>query len=302
MHRLLMAVGLLFVVLAMAWKALVAPGLTMRIPRDWSFHAQYIGNVLYADAQGKLPIGKRLNLYQRDLQVVEWQPERAVISDLYRTFAVDSGEVTWESSLRFAVNPVNGQILSYPGHPEAAGAYYLFPQGADAASYPVFLYDLFLNRMSFHRREELDGMRLNVYRSEGEVDFTELWRDAYVEPGVSGKGDLDRYKVVSFHMFREFWVEPITGEVVHIIEDDPGDYLVNATTGETEHILSVWSGKSTGSAVRHQLESARQRSWQLFAYRVMMPATLLATGIAVLLVSLVLGRRKSTIKTQMAPV
>ena len=273
-RRYLLCLGLLLLIAAGGWKWLMAPRFTIRLPADWSFHAQYLGNLVYADARGNLPRQRRLNLYQRDIHPLNWQQDKAVLQDSYRTIDVETGEVTWESQLRFEIDPASGKILNYANHPEARGRFYLFPQGATKTDYPFFSYDLAPITMRFHREEMIDSVPLNVYRFQGQLDYTELYRDAYIgaieAPGVTGEA-----RIVTYHLFRELWVEPVTGEVVHIVEDDPGDYLVHPTTGEPGRILCVWAAKSTGRTMKFLLEQARERQWQLRLHRQLIPGLLL---------------------------
>lgn len=253
------AAGFLFLVLLGIWQMVFVDKLTVRIAEDWGFHAQYLGNLVYADDEGRIPRKKRLNLYQRDLEVVAWEPDRAVIRDRFTTIDVQNGNITWESTLDFTVDPVEAKIIHYENHPEATGLFYLFPAKAEQKDYHFFGYDLNPYVMRFHRQESRENVTLNVYRFQGRFDYTELYKRSYAEEGHRFlKGDE---RLICFDFFREYWVEPVTGEIVHVIEDDPGDYLVDATTGERLGIFAVWSGKFTGDTLKYLLQRAKKRLW-----------------------------------------
>lgn len=266
------AAGSFFLVLLGVWQAVFVDKLTVRIAEDWGFHAQYLGNLVYADDEGRIPRKKRLNLYQRDLEVVDWEPDRAVIRDRFTTIDVQNGNITWESTLDFTVDPVSAKIIHYENHPEATGLSYLFPAMAEQKDYHFFGYDLNPYVMRFHRQESRENVSLNVYRFQGRFDYTELYKHSYAEDGHRLLNTDER--LISFDFFREYWVEPVSGEIVHVIENDPGDYLVDATSGERLGIFAVWSGKFTGETLKYLLQRAKKRLWLDRLYRWWVPGFL----------------------------
>ena len=257
--------------------------LTLRIPRGWSFEAEYLGNLQWADEKGEIPVQKNLTLYQRFWNVREWKPDEADIEDIYKTIDVQSGEVTWETKLLFHVDPENGRIIHHDNHPEARGLYYMFPQYVQKKDYEFFNYDLYPYTMKYQRTEKREGLDLYVFSFQGKLDYTTLYNLAYVPPAASAIGD---YKIIVDDFYRELWVEPETGEIVHIIEDDPGDYLVDAATGEKKTLLGVWAGETTGNTVKYLLKNAQKRRWQMQLYRRWIPLTLLAAAVFLLAMSL----------------
>lgn len=281
-------VTIFFLTAFLAWKLLAEPNLTHRIPKDWSFEAEYLGNLVWVGAEKKFSPQKNLTLYQRSWKVHEWQSDQAVIEDSYKTIDVQTGEITWETKLYYHIDPRNGKIISYDKFPEAKGLYYLFPQNVQQQDYVFFNYDLYPYTMHYQRTENRDGLDLYVFSFLGKIDFTDLYNLAYITPaaGLTGK-----YKVIVEDFYRELWVEPVTGELVHIIENDPGDYLVDATTGEKKSLYAVWSGKTTGNTVNYLLKSAKQRHWQIQLYREWIPKALLGATLFFLAMTLLVHIR-----------
>lgn len=263
---------ILFLISFLAWKLFAEPNLTHRIPSDWSFKAEYLGNLVWGGEEEKFISKKNLTLYQRSWKVREWQFDRAVIDEIYQTFDVQTGEMTWEAKLQYNIDPRNGKVISYDTSPEAKGLYYVFPQNVQRQDYVFFNSDLYPYTMHYQRTENRDGLDLYVFSFFGKLDFTKVYNLGYVTPtaGLTGK-----YNLIVEDFYRELWVEPVSGEIVHIIEDDPGDYLVDAATGEKKRLYAVWSGKTTGNTVNYLLKNAKQRRWQIRLYREWIPKTLL---------------------------
>ena len=283
MKRLYIIFSLLFFTLFLAWKLLFESHLTQRIPRDWSFEAEYLGNLVFADDKGQVHAQKNLTLYQRYWRVLEWQVDSATIEDIYKTIDVQSGEVTWETRLLFHVDSRNGKIIGYENHPEAKGRYYIFPQDVQQKDYDFFNYDLYPYTMQYQRTELREGITLYVFSFQGTINYTELFNLAYLTPDASPLGD---YQIQVDNFYREMWVEPVTGEIIHIIEDDPGDYLVDPISGDKERLYDIWSGKTTGNTVKHLLNRAKKRRWQIHLYRQWIPAVFLSGALFFLALAL----------------
>ncbi len=277
-----------FLISFLTWELLAEPNLTRRIPKDWSFEAEYLGNLVWAEAGEEFSHQKNLTLYQRLWKVREWQSDQAVIEDNYQIFDVQTGEMMWETKLHYRIDPGNGKIISYDKIPEATGLYYIFPQNVQRQDYTFFNSDLYPYTMQYQRTETRDGLDLYVFSFLGKIDFTRAYNLAYVS---STAGLTEEYKFIVEDFYREIWVEPVTGELVHIIEDDPGDYLVDAATGEKKSLYAVWSGKTTGNTVNYLLKKAKKRHWQIRLYREWIPTILLAATLFFLAMTLLVHIR-----------
>ncbi len=286
MGKMFLLIGCLLLVLFGVWKSFWEKQLTLRIPQDWSYHAQYLGNVVFADENGIVPQEKQLNMYHRDFSLVSWEPNKAVIEDLYRVYDIQNGKSTWETKLYFTVDPESGKILSYPGHPEAAGLHYLFPQQTEKKTYIFFSYDLNPLPLEYQREENRDGVPLYVFSYAGPIDFTEIYMDAYVGNDFTFP---EGARLVSSDYYREIWVEPQTGRIVQFIEDSLGDNVLAPETNEKLATLSVWSGKYTGKTLKHHLQQAKNNVLQLKFFKYYLPYTLLFLGIFSLVVGMLTG-------------
>ncbi|MFZ5760324.1 MAG: porin PorA family protein [Thermodesulfobacteriota bacterium] len=273
--RFFFLAGLIFLAAVPVWRLLFEPRLTLRIPPGWSIQTEYLGNLLWADAQGNIDGPKNLNLYKRSFAVREWRPDRAVIEDLYQTIDVQSGAVTWETTIHFLVDPQTGTIISHDKHPEATGLFYVFPQNTEKSQYQFFNYDLYPYTMHYKRTEMLDGMEIYVFSFQGKLDFTDMFHAAYSNSPIP----IGNRRMITEDFYRELWVEPVSGELVRIIENDPGDYLVDPETGMGKMLYCVWSGKTTGNTVKHLLQLAKKRRWELEMFRVWLPALLLTAAL-----------------------
>ena len=277
-----------FLISFLAWKLVAEPHLTHRICKHWSFEAEYLGNLTWGSAEEKISPKKNLTLYKRSCKVSEWQFDRAVIDEIYQTFDVQTGEMTWESKLHFNIDPRNGKIISYDTIPEAKDLYYVFPQDVQQQDYGFFNSDLSPYTMQYQRTENRDGLDLYVFSFLGKMDFTTVYNLSYISPTA---GLAEKYNLIAEDFYRELWVEPVTGELVHIIEDDPGDYLVDAATGEKKRLYAVWSGKTTGNTVNYLLKKAKERRWQIRLYREWIPNTLLTATLFFLAMTLLVHIR-----------
>jgi len=276
--------GVIFIAGAGIWRFFIADYWTIRIPKDWSFQAEYLGTTAYPDESGKLPEKHGINIYRKVLHVKEWSQEQVIIKESYSIYDIHTGAVTWEVKLEFTVNPETGKVLEHPGHPEAAGLYYLFPKNMKKIDYQHFNYYLNAYTLSYDREETVGGMPIYVYRFSGVLDFTEIYQGSDEFPGVippSGQ------RIKSSNKFlNEFWVEPKTGEVVKIIEDGPVDYFVDVATGTRLQPVLAWSGKTTGNTVESLTQRVKEKLFLLQLHKWRLPGTFLFFGLACLFIGI----------------
>ncbi len=273
--------ALLCIALAGLYALFIAPRFTIRIPQDWAFEAEYLGGLVYIDASQKIPEKPQVNVYKRSMKVVEWNRNRAIIEDVFLTRDVNSGELTWSSTLRFTVNPTTGAILSHPGHPEAVGAQYILPSNTQKRTYRSFNYALWPYSLEFEREDKVAGVEIYVFTYKGVLDFTELYKLAESVDALEGvPGDV---KLMSFDYYNEIWVEPRTGEIVHMEDISPGDYWVDGTTGEKIKLVSIWSGLTTGNTDLRLMERVKTRLIMLDLHCRWVPGILLGLGCLFLL-------------------
>ena len=178
MKYLFLIISLACIALSGIYTLVIAPSQTIRIPDDWSFEAEYLGDLVYIDPDQNIPDTATVNVYRRSMRVVEWEPDQAVIEDVFETKDVYSGQVTWSTTLRFNVNPEDGTIISHPGRPEATGMQYVLPRQTKKTDYEFFNYTLWPVTLNFEREDSLGGLDVYVFTYKGLIDFTELTRKA----------------------------------------------------------------------------------------------------------------------------
>ncbi len=275
-------IGIMLAINGGLWHFFIANYWTLRIPKDWSFQAEYLGTIAYPDEAGRLPEKSTINIYRRHLYVKEWEPEQAVIRESYSIYDIHTGAATWQVKLEFKVNPETGQIIDYPGHPEASGLYYLFPKSLEKKDYQHFNYYLNAYTLSYDREESIGDLLVYVYRFSGMLDFTEIYKGSDEFPGLI---PLPGQRIRSSDKFvNELWVEPITGEVVKIVEDGPVDYLVDEVTGEKLRPILAWSGKTTGNTVELLAQRASDRRLLLLLHHGVLPGIFLFFGFGCLFI------------------
>ena len=125
---------------------------SFRIAPDWSYDARFLGDLAYPDEQGNLPTSRDINVWERTMKVVEWTPDRAVISDEYTTLDINTGEVTWQVKSKFQVDPKTGKHLDSEAYPEAKGMYYTLPRNVEKKDYQMFNYFQEPFTISFNER------------------------------------------------------------------------------------------------------------------------------------------------------
>lgn len=279
MKKMLSIIGIMLIFSAIIWVGFVCKKFTVRIPQNWSFNAEYLGSNSFADESGKLPKERTINIYKKKQKILKWSSEKVIIEDLYTTYDIKSGDITWQSQIKFEVDPNTGQIINHPNHPEASGCYYLFPQNCEKKDYERF--DYLLNRytMKFIREVNISEMIVFVYRFKGEIDETEINQGTADYPGIiPPKG----FKIMSDNLLIELWIEPDSGEIVKVIEDSPLDYYKNIKTGENGGPASTWKGKTTGNTLKLLARRANTKKHLFIFYRYYIPFALLLVAAIVL--------------------
>ena len=280
MKYLFLIISLACIALSGLYTLVIAPSQTIRIPDDWSFEAEYLGDLVYIDPEQNIPDTATVNVYRRSMRVVEWEPAQAVIEDVFETRDVYSGQVTWSTTLRFNVNPEDGTIISHPGRPEATGMQYVLPRQTKKTDYEFFNYTLWPVTLNFEREDSLGGLDVYVFTYKGLIDFTELTRKA--EYAGEMEELPENIKIQSFDYYLELWVEPRTGEVVHMVDIDPGDYWVDGETGKKIFLAAIWSGATTGNTDLTLVERVKTHLFLLDVHHRWIPGVLFWIGCALL--------------------
>jgi hypothetical protein len=205
-------------------------------------------------------------LYEREKSIIKIDKvKKAVtIKDRYTIYDPVSGKITWEYIPEFIVNFKTGIHLAGKDRE----GYYLFPLHVQKQSY--ILSGEYYKKLpfSFVREDTIEGLKTYVFEFKGTTEYTESYAGTDKYPGIIPPKGQEIRAMNSF-MIR-YWVEPVSGEVVAVEEDDPeGDWIVDAKTGEKISPVCIWGSKIAGGAVVQLAYSARKRRAEiLFKERV----------------------------------
>lgn len=227
----------------------------MRIPEDWHFTAEYIGNNAYPDTSGQLPKKREIMKNSRIRSTHEWSRDSVFIKDQYSVYDIQTGKLTWESVVRFKVDPKTGRHIHYPDHPEMKGVYYLFPRNVSKRIYQIADYSLNVFPMRFIRETTLEDLMVYVFQYTGAMDYTTSYAGSKDYQGIVPSAGQ---RIIAPKMMLQIWVEPITGNIIRIVEESLGDYFVNEKTGKHHGIVSVWAGETTDENAKYLIQKTKQ--------------------------------------------
>ena len=86
------------------------------------------------------------------------------------------------------------------------------------------------------------------------MDLTNNYQGTNEYPGVMPP---EGQRIITPTMSYEFWVEPITGNTVKIVEESSGDYFVDEKTGQQLSVIALWAGQTTNDNTRHLIQQTK---------------------------------------------
>lgn len=252
MTRIFAFTALFCLAVAALWFFVIVPQTETRFPDGWTWTVNTLGRTGYPDDTGNYADGTTLaddpvNISERAVQAEsDGQPAGQVLmNDHYTTRNAVTNAVDWEFETNLNVDSKTGQIVS---DDDRNGDYFLFPRNVSKtatyvmsnSSYHSLLY-------SFQREETIGGISTYVFAYHGDLENTQSYPD---EPLASG----ERILCPGFQI--EYWVEPVTGEVIQYREWCEGDWVVNSA-GEPIRTLSRWGSEATGDDLLRQTDLVR---------------------------------------------
>ena len=254
-EKMRLVIGVTLIVSAgLVWWAGIAWWQT-RIPKDWHFKAEYLGNVAWADAAGKLPTKRSINKYVRERTVLEWHPDRVLIKERYSTYNINTGKIDYEVIPQFELDPKTGKHLRYSINPEMSGAYYLFPRDTAKQEYLIADYTQVVFPVRFIRETVIDDLTIYLFQYKGKLDLTAAYMGSSDYPGTIPPAGQ---RIISPNMLIQYWVEPISGHIVKMVEESPGDYFVDEKTGKQVAVLAVWAAQTTDSNTQYFIQKTKR--------------------------------------------
>ncbi|MBI4877123.1 MAG: DUF3068 domain-containing protein [Acidobacteria bacterium] len=276
-RRLLFCTGIALIAAAGAWRFLLAPRWTQRIPPGWKWETTFIGAVGYADpASGVYPVKNPTSTYQRSVRAASelGRPASVRMQDRMTTLNPRTGKKEWEYISEALVNPASGAHAD----PRYRGDYYLFPRHVSKRAYRLRQNYLKGTPLAFEAEEEIAGLNTYVFSYRGAAEYTESFAGTADYPGVRvAPGQEIR---CADHQFRfRIWVEPVTGETLKIEESCwSGDTVYDARTQRPVQPIVRWGGVVAGDAVTALAERARAARARILAAEYL-PGVLVLLGL-----------------------
>jgi hypothetical protein len=278
MKKLTVLIGILLIGAAAVVKLGIGdPMFSQRFPDGWSYQAEVIGSIRYAEVDGTFPTemiyveDDEVSLSTRTIRSEKVSADVVKIIDHYVSYDINTNAVTWEVIYEAQVNPTTGQHIG-----EFVGDYFFFPRNVQKTTYRI-------------RNTAYEGLPV-VFEDEevvqGLLTYHFVYQDA-ASPNPAGYPDFSLepgQTIISKDMRLEYWVEPLTGEVIKYWEGTPGDALVNTETGEIIQYISRWSGATSPQDV---IKHVNDVTAQLNMYRLLtifIPSVLAIAGVILLAV------------------
>jgi hypothetical protein len=279
-------VGLFLMGVAIGWYLLLPPRLEVRFPAGWLYQAEVIGSNRYPEADGfflEEAVFIEDDEFSQSTREVKVSGEDVgaglvKIIDRYTTYDATTRTVTWELISEALVDPISGQYVG-----EFAGDYYFFPRNVQKTTYIVRNTSWEGLPVTFKGEEVINGMNTYHFVYEADTPIPNGYPDVVVADGQ---------QIMALGLTLEYWVEPLTGEVIQYREVAPNDAIVNTATGEVITSIARWSGVTAPQNVVLQVDkvNAQIQLYQILTW--IIPGVLGSIGIGCLLYGGFLTKRQ----------
>lgn len=275
MRKLFAAIGVLLVAAAAVWRMGIAPGMEKRFPEDWQYSVDSIGVTSSANEQGQFPAGTTLkddpiSISERNINVAQVNADGSVLLvDNYKILDAGTRAVTWEFTYEATVNSVTGKHVDS----RYADDYFFFPPNTQKTTYHVRNSSYQGLPLTFQNEEVISELNTYHYSFKGDLDDTASFPDMKLEADQ---------RIICFDFEMDYWVEPITGEVVKYHEWCEGDWVVNTKTGEKLSAILRWGNDTSGDDIIRRSAEVRNMLNSLNLNRLYIPLALAVMGLVVL--------------------
>ncbi len=283
MKRWMLVFGALLLVMTAVWKFGFSQRWSDRYSDGWTWEVNTLGQTGYPDeATGQYPEGTTLaddpiNLTARTVTAdASAAPAgQVLISDHYETRDPVTDEVTWDYTSTATVDAATGQNVGGDG----AGDYYFFPRNvAKNTTYVISNSSYVSLPVVFDHEENIGGVNTYLFTFHGDLDNTAANADwVTLEPGQV---------VTCFDFVLEYWVEPVTGEIVKYQEACEGDWVVS-TSGERLSTVSRWGGEVSGDDLIRQVTRVQNIKMSYLWASLYGPLAAAALGIVLVVIGFV---------------
>lgn len=282
-----MVLGLLLIIAGGAWKFGIAPQNDARFPDGWVWEVDSLGLTVWADeTTGEFPAGVAMeddpiNVSERIVtaEMTEQTDNKINLVDSYETRDPATNVVTWDFTSTTVVDPQTGKILEG----DTAGDYYFLPHQVDKNETYVISNNSYVSlSMKFQGEEVLAGINSYKFGHYSDINNT-LSYIGWVEVE-------DGQEITCFDFELEYWVEPITGEIVKYREWCPGDYVVDTETGESLYGISRWASETTGDDLIRRASTINSMLATYNMNNTLIPAGLAIVGIVLIILGFYLDK------------
>lgn len=278
MKRLLLVLGVAILAATALWKFGLSQTFTNRYQDQWEWAIATIGQTGYPDESGEYPEGTTLaddpiNLTLREVSAdsSDAPAGQVLISDHYESRDAVTEEVTWDFTSTALVDAATGKHVEG----DFAGDYYFFPRNVDpSATYVISNSSYRSLPMTFQKEEVVGGVKTYLFAYHGDLDNTAANAE-FVELAPN-------QVVTCFDFALEYWVEPVTGEIVKYREWCEGDWIVDQDTGERVATISRWGGETSGDDIIRQVTNVQNRRMTYLAASLYAPLVGLIVGAALI--------------------
>jgi hypothetical protein len=247
MKRSFLILGLILLVFAAAWYFALRNNFNRRFPDGWSWTINSIGHGSFTDESGAFPenTGTADDPIAISARTVTASSANAPagqvhIVDHFETYDPVTNAVTWELTLEANVDPVTGQHTEG----ELAGDYYFLPQNVSKdQTYTISNTSYRSLELVFQNEEVISGINTYLFAYYGDFNNEAAYPDYALE---------ENQAIICFNVELEFWVEPVTGEIVKYREWCEGDYVVNTETNERVTAIQRWGTESDSADLVRQ--------------------------------------------------
>jgi hypothetical protein len=276
MKKLLIPIGLILLALAGVWKFGLSSRFTQRIPDNWAWHASFVGIATWADeATGEYPLEDDVSTYERTISIIGRDDATGslLLEDEYESRDVNTGVVTWEFIFTAPVDPATGMHTS----DEYRGDIFVFPRNVEKKPYNFRQTSYTGLPLAFIDETVFEGLNTYHFAFSGEIDNSFSYSGSENFPGVALEPGQT---ILCKDLVLDVWVEPVTGEMVQLVDGCRSGDAVYDASGNLVYRLSRWGGESTGDdVIRRVGEIENLRMGYLWASSYL-PLLLLGLGIA----------------------
>lgn len=278
MKKVLIIAGLGLIIFAGVWKYLISPAMIDRLPKDWTWEANFVGIQTMPDEKtGKFPEKDITALYIRKIYITseKKRPESVSVEDKYTIINPADKNILWEYIFKAEVDPGTGRHL----REEWKDDYFVLPRFTEKKTYNFRNNYIKGVPLVYQKEEETEGINTYVFSYKGRGEYTESYEGTKDYPGTKVEPGQE-IKCADDQFIFKAWVEPITGETITLQEScGSGDYIYDIKTGKQLAAVLRWSGITAGDDVVHRAEKVRKERFRILLITMYLPMGMVGAGI-----------------------